>query len=211
MAPLNRKIRLDNADARSVHTDALATLGTIIDETAKRDAIHVAVEPAVAAHPLRPGDDVGFVEGGFGICDRPLGIVDPFLKGTVAKGQRFWLLVYPRQINSLRHVWSHPAFEEQEQRAQSQIAQSEAWLRDFCSRSECPSYERLLEAATNDSGQWVGDGDGDDYYGFRNDGEYLHFGGSDAHGDIPDEFWHHIEVVTGKKITKRAKYFSCSC
>ncbi len=33
------------SDKRSVATDALATLGTIIDETAKRDAIHLAVIP----------------------------------------------------------------------------------------------------------------------------------------------------------------------
>jgi hypothetical protein len=42
------------ADNRPVATDALATLGTIIDKTAARDAIHLAVEPVVAAHTLRP-------------------------------------------------------------------------------------------------------------------------------------------------------------
>ena len=36
----------------TVATDALATLGTIIDETAGRDAIHLAVEPAVAVEKL---------------------------------------------------------------------------------------------------------------------------------------------------------------
>jgi hypothetical protein len=40
------------ADQRSVATDALATPGTITDETAGRDAIHLAVEPVIAAHTL---------------------------------------------------------------------------------------------------------------------------------------------------------------
>jgi hypothetical protein len=57
-----------SADNRTVATDALATLGTIIDETAGRDAIHLAVEPVVAAHNLSPGQHVGlFPDGTAGI------------------------------------------------------------------------------------------------------------------------------------------------
>lgn len=85
-------------EKRSVATDALATLGSIISTNEKRDAIHLAVEPAVAACILRPGDDVGFVDGGFGYCSNPVGIVDPFLKEKVKPGQSFWLIIYPRQI-----------------------------------------------------------------------------------------------------------------
>lgn len=92
------------ADNRYVKTDALETLGSIIDANQKRDAIHLAVETVVAAQRLTPGEDVGFVDGGVGLCDNPVGIVDPFLKSLVKKGQRFWLVVYPRQITSLRHV-----------------------------------------------------------------------------------------------------------
>jgi hypothetical protein len=42
---------------------------------------------------------------------------------------------------------------------------------------------------------------------------YLNFVGRDAHGEIPPEFWDHVEVVTEKKIptNKRASYFSCGC
>src|SRR6266446_3273127 len=113
---------MSNAEKRSVSTDALETLGTIIGPNEKRDAIHLALEPAIAAHDLNPGDNVGFVEGGVGYCAKPLGIVDPFLKSPVKPGQRFWLVVYPRQITSLRHVWSHPSFPEKKEEIEYSIS-----------------------------------------------------------------------------------------
>lgn len=197
-----------SGDKRSVATDALETLGTIIDKTAGRDAIHLAVEPVVAAQKLYPGQDVGFVEGGAGPCDSPLGIVDPFLKGPVFPGQRFWLIVYPRQITSLRHVWSHPAFPD-EQPTADQKERSERWLRNFCDNADCPDYEIVVAIAAGLPVPEVGD------YGKagENCGDYLLIRGRDAHGDIPPEFWDHVEVVTGKKIDPdyRASYFSCTC
>lgn len=195
-----------STDKRSVHTDALATLGTIIGETEKRDAIHIAVEPVTAAHPLHPGDDVGFVEGGIGACDNPVGIVDPFLKGTVKKGQRFWLLVYPRQIQSLRHVWSHPAFGEEPQAPidEDRKSRSEQWLRNFVATADCPNYDTIIAVATKGE-------DGEGYNRCYMEDEYFHVGGSDAHGEIPPEFWDHVENIIGKKMTQRPTYFSCSC
>lgn len=104
-----------SADKRSVHTDALATLGTIIDETAARDAIHLGVLPVIAGENLLPGEHlflfVGKAYKDVGAANVQLvGIVDPFLNEPVARGERFWLIVYPRTITSLRHVWEHPHF-----------------------------------------------------------------------------------------------------
>lgn len=67
-----------SADNRSVSTDALATLGTIIDESAGRDAIHLAVEPVIAGEELRPGADVG-LRNGYGplIMPRLLQVIKP--------------------------------------------------------------------------------------------------------------------------------------
>lgn len=193
-------------DKRSVTTDALETLGTIIGEGEKRDAIHLAVNPAIAAETLYPGQHVGFVDGGVGPCKDTVGIVDPFLAHPVMSGQRFWLVVYPRQITSLRHVWTHPAFDDAlgdavETMVDQQRAASEAWLRNFCKISDCPSYEEVIGVA-------VAHADGDVL-----DTEFLHFQDRDAHGTIPPEFWDHLEVVTGVKVSEedRATSFSCAC
>lgn len=200
------------SDQRSVATDALATLGTIIDDTAKRDAIHLAVIPAVAGNRLHPGQHVEIEDGhAIGVAPgRGVGIVDPFILVVVEPGQHFWLVIYPRQINSLRHVWTHPAFPDEPgvsnevppgvmtTRAATDKAASEKWLRDFCAAADCPSYEKVISAiASGNRETW--------------DDEYLHFKGSDAHGDIPPEFWDHVEVVLGHRIETRPKYFSCSC
>ncbi len=107
---------------RPVTTDALETLGMIHFKTEARDAIHLAVEPVIAGEDLLPGQQIGIInhqKDGFSMAYgieansgvKNMGIVDPFLPKTgVRAGERFWLVVHPRQISSLRHVWEHPDF-----------------------------------------------------------------------------------------------------
>ena len=192
------------SDNRSVHTDALQTLGTII-EGGGRDAIHLAVEPVIAGMILIPGKDIGLWEDGKAYHYsttrklKMLGIVDPFLKNNVKVGERFWLIVYPRQITSLRHVWEHPDFKtpatEPEEDIEDKKAYSEGWLRDYVDNNDgATSYETIIS-------QYDSDGDRD----------YFYIGGEDASGSIPDEFWNHMEIVMGHRIKNRPRYFSCSC
>jgi hypothetical protein len=86
----------------------------ITDGDRRRDAIHIAIAPVMAAVQLAPGQHVGLVQEGdlelVGPCDRNIGIVDPFLAEGVEPGQRFWLFIYPGTVTGLRHVWTHPAF-----------------------------------------------------------------------------------------------------
>ena len=103
----------------------------------KRDAIHLAVEPVTAGKPLKPGERIGIVDGfaypvgyqyipdknvkwigdngvnrvGFIRVKVPYqGIVDPFLTTDVQLGDKFWFVMKPREVRSLRHVWEHPDF-----------------------------------------------------------------------------------------------------
>lgn len=104
-----------HADKRSVSTDALETLGMIHFRPEARDAIHLAVLPVEAGMPLKRGEDIGIGTDGKAYNKdanvKLVGIVDPFLPGSGAqRGDRFWLVVYPRMITSLRHVWDHPDF-----------------------------------------------------------------------------------------------------
>jgi len=84
-------------------------LGQLIETTeSKRNAVHVAAEK------LMPGEWVGLVEENnfelVGDSSVPVGIVDPFLRSPVRKGQRFYLCLPPNSVTSLRHSWDHPAF-----------------------------------------------------------------------------------------------------
>lgn len=102
---------MNNADSRVVTTDALETLGTIHANPQRRDAIHLAVEPVVAGTELFAGQHI-VVENGVAYATVPgegLFIVDPFIIGTIPEGKPFWAVMYPRQVHSLRHVWTHPA------------------------------------------------------------------------------------------------------
>lgn len=191
-----------NGDKRSVSTDALETLGTIIGEGQGRDAIHLAVEPAIAAEDLMVGQHVGFKDGGVGSCAETLGIVDPFLLDGPRKGEHFWLVVYPRQITSLRHVWSHPAFPESDVKVTSTHGADEQWIRDFADRVGL-KYDVLMEGAAT----WVESRKKDLW------GEYLCFGGLLEGEYVPDEFWPHYEAVTGESVEEnhRGSFFTCSC
>lgn len=187
--------------------DTQFRLGSIIEGEAERDAVHIAVIPLVAAGTLHPGSNFGITEDGRAVGSprqSSFGIVDPFLDRIVSEGERFWGFLYPNTITGMRHVWEHTKLDASLNRAL--ISESEKWLRNFVEVMDCPNYDRLIAAASDEPCV-----DGDDYYYYSKDGDYLHFGGSDAHGEIPAEFWHHVEVVTGKHISHRPTYFSCSC
>lgn len=91
------------------------------------------------------------------------------------------------------------------------------WLEQFPKTADCPEYVTLIAAACdhheenldpeNDPAGYSG------YYTSENDGDFLFFGGRDAHGDIPSEFWDNVQLATGKMIpqSERAESFSCSC
>jgi len=89
-------------------------LGQIITTEQERDAIHIAIAPVTAARRLHPGDHVGLDDEGKAddLCgsENYIGVVDPYLKKPVNRGERVWLFLYPGTITGLRHVWTHPAF-----------------------------------------------------------------------------------------------------
>lgn len=212
------------SDKRDVSTDALATLGSIIDKNAKRDAIHLAVEPVVAGETLSAGQDVGRkADGTFGstgIKGKFLGIVDPFLRGRVHIGDRFWLIMYPRQISSLRHVWAHPDFPDEvevkavpmpnakeivEKHKKNIKMETSAWkaakerLQEFASELN-ESYASLMEHATE----------------YVESGTYWSAGDKFESIEMPIHFWDDFELVTGMTVPDKSDewygyFFSCSC
>lgn len=113
---------MSTADKRTVSTDALETLGMIHFKPEGRDAIHLAVEPVVAGMNLEVGEKIGIIEGTAyktgasvytkdGEIKAPYhGIVDPFLPRGPQQLEKFWFVMAPRMVASLRHVWEHPDF-----------------------------------------------------------------------------------------------------
>ena len=196
---------MSDEQKHTVTTDALYTLGTIIDETAERDAIHLAVEPMIAGEYLVRGQRIR-IEGKFAFdaMDREpdaVAIVDPFLdEEGVSKGQRFWAIVLPRTITSLRHVWSHPAFPEAGAVAApaptNSKEASKAWITTFAN-SVGMTYDTLMDGAER----------------YVKRGDYV-TGGSELEGEyVPDEFWFHYCHVTGKEVPadQQDNFFSCAC
>lgn len=130
-------------------------LGKIIDTPQERDCVHIAVVPTEAGDFLSPGDEVALHEGKaiYPWDDgEEIGIVDPYLKNGVEKGQRFWLFLFPGSITSLRHHWTHPAFpdpdsvkEEKEAQRSRDLTESVIWVRQYASLLGM-SYVELMTA-----------------------------------------------------------------
>ncbi len=191
--------------------DTQFSIGKLHAEHYERDAIHFAVMPVMAGEGLKPGQHIGFTDGGYQVTAAPaapyktIGIVDPFLPKPVKKGERFWMVLYPNTITGLKHVWSHPAISND---GRGVGTESEKWLRDFaeCGRCRLPRDDAMI-AGTHCEGH-------------KGYGDYLIEGGKWEGQGTPEEFWSHFSNVTGKKPNMWKDdagkehgpgIFSCSC
>lgn len=184
-------------------------IGKIVSEDRGRDAIHIAVAPAVATCSLSPGQHVNVVDGEMAVPSGggALGIVDPFLKMNVIEGQRFWVFLYPNTITSLRHDWVHPSFPGGSAGASGasgasgvslEVEKSRAWIEAFANDELDQTYSRLMEAAT----LWL------EY-------EEYTYDNTERYKDIKHEkweiFWKHYEIVKNVKVSGKDRFFTCSC
>lgn len=196
-------------------------LGQLATPDACRDAIHLAIAPVIAAERLKPGESVTILQTAslkmalitVEACapGEGVGIVDPFLKRGVKANERFYVLLYPNTITSLRHEWTHSAFETAPAvvAAQPLHANEEYSFSSDMDRATARAniqaladdvdltYDALIEAAK----------------AFLDTGEYLCEGSQYMNAELPDSFWPDFELVTGRKVPgdKRWSFFSCSC
>jgi len=182
-------------------------LGQLITGNPGRDAIHIAVAPAVAGEALEAGEHVRLENGIAFASSDSIGIVDPFLKARVKQGESFWLCLYPKTITSLRHEWVHPAFPATDTPKPSEpsdeMAASKQWLEGYV-RRHCPHW-----ADSHDNGY-------SEFMRYVKRERWIYYKGSDCHelADVEDaeELFEHLSIVLGQKID--ASYFeafTCSC
>lgn len=183
-------------------------LGKLIDHTKLRDAIHIAVAPVKAMQMLKPGQHIGFVDDtqtnvGYFSAILPrtinfIGIVDPFLTEPVKENEWFYMLLYPKTITGLKHVWTHPAFDVANEPYYNKVDKSlsEQWLRNYVSVYR-GDYDEVIQAI-KEKGDVC----------FFKDLDYEDF------SDYNSEFWRHVENVLGYKLTNEHKEkvsFGCAC
>src|ERR1700726_744205 len=123
-----------------MNEDTQKLIGTILNENAQRDAIHIAVVPLIAGEDLHRGAPIGLAyrtkdtakyrEKYYGW--KPIGIDDPFIADyRVKKGQRFFCFLYPGTVTGMRHNFRHPAFDEP---LPTPANESELWLHQFAEK-----------------------------------------------------------------------------
>ena len=227
---------MSHNDKRTPHTDALETLGMIHQHEEKRDAIHLGVEPVIAASAgLYPGQRIGIIDGhayAAGIeWDGKIvpyhGIVDPFLPKGPIPGEAFWFVMAPRMITSLRHVWEHPDFPDSRETSH-EVAVSKAWddLNDAERKThvaigtELGKAWEFMENYAEELSDYAGDITAEQLFdqGLEaiedpNGYNYL-VGGSSMEGERPSaEFWEAMSVLLNRDLTnvEKPNFFSCSC
>lgn len=124
-------------------------IGELVQGDPGRDAIHIAVAPVEAQWELGPGRPVTLNPAGKAIgCsyEKAVGIVDPFLRGQVSPGQKFWLFLKPNTITSLRHDWTHPNFPDHSNASPNRKNIAKSRIQAFAD-SLGISYDRLMRAA----------------------------------------------------------------
>ncbi len=202
-----------SADKRSVHTDALATLGLpeidVDGVPAARDAIHLAVEPVIAGALLKPGERVVLrkTEEGLrafrGDVSNGVGIVDPFLVKAVKKGQKFWLVLNPRTITSLRHVWAHPAFDSEVESTKGTELLTKISDPKETSKAYLESVAETLDVTLSALIRHAEE--------FEANGTWWVSGGDFEGIGVGNDFWKHLSVYTGKEYKSEGNFLSCSC
>lgn len=105
------------------------SLGHLITEPTRRDAVHVAVAPMVALEVLKPGERVAHAYDNFVAAarrQRGIGVVDPFLFQDVQRGQMFWVFMDPDTVTNTRHAWTHPELPSED----SEEGDPDSWCRE---------------------------------------------------------------------------------
>lgn len=176
-------------------------LGSLIDGSQQRDAIHIAVAPVIAGEDLRRGQGVTFESGSTDVVrpsdTKAIGVVDPFLPRNVKKGERFYMLLNPYSITGLRHEWTHPAFGAT---PKPHVSLSETWMRKWAKDHFSRDYY-------DDGGM----GEQAAYEFAIRAGHELFIGPFESARDhIDNEWWAHWEAITGSS-GQRGAYFSCAC
>ena len=204
--------------------DVADKLGTFLNGTEQRDAVHIAIAPVVADTELKPGQHIGFVEKNnfelVGPLSPPsqyptIGIVDPLLSGVIHKGQRFWMWMYPNTVTSLRHDWEHPSFPKQSIKpmkpSQEEIALatqqlikdgSIEWMQDWANEHMSLNYY-------DDGNEHLSK---EESYKKAIEAGHTNCVGpyEEAKEYIDNEWWDHWENITGCK-GDRGQYIRCGC
>lgn len=179
-------------------------IGTIHDHEEARDAIHIAVAQVGAGENMVAGDHIGFKNDkstAYKAGVSYIGIVDPYLVNPVQKGKLFYMFLYPNTITSLNHSWTHPAFADDNNKAEA-----EKWLdnllnRDYREYGDYKQYDETIERYK--SGDSMACWSGDSITDFLRESS-----------ENRKAFWDNLEIVTGRPATKEQREsdsFSCSC
>lgn len=182
-------------------------IGKIHREDLERDAIHIAVFQAETHVKVLPGQPVKLSSGKRGHRVEPaerheaVGVVDPYLRTSPEKHEKFFVFLIPGTAIGLRHEYIHPVLDSGRIETKKNLARS--WIEEHAEFLGAPfeTADKLIAHA--ESCRY----DGGDFY-TEYDTEHKRDGFQSV------KFWEAYEVLTGKPPPGDEEYvtmFNCSC
>lgn len=120
-------------------------LGKVPIELGIKDAIHTAIVSVRAGKPIQPGERCKMNELREAIPDgKGVGVADPFRRGSIARGEWFWLLLDQDEVPNVAHVWEHATIDFS---APAVDPTKNKYLERYASQYGV-TYEQLMEACS---------------------------------------------------------------
>lgn len=181
-------------------------IGQLLNGSEKKDAIHIAIYPAVADKTLHPGTPVTLRDDDPSIAVQcpagvSIGIVDPYLRAPLRPGDRFYIFINPGTITGLRHDWTHPMLKP-EFEVDRRLEEAKQWMRDFADDVGM-SYKEIINAGD----MWVKANERTTQYSSSAAQDTLN---NDK--EKTQKFWECYKIITGREPKDtEVQPFSCSC
>lgn len=176
----------------------------------------VGINPKTGIASTRHRPHVGIDDPFFGLKPIDRGgewARDSYGDGAIEEGDHVWIMLFPRTITGLRHLWEHPDLPLPKEEAPVSPEEAEATETYRAIDRMFSDSDEIIERQADELGLTVEEVlEAARDYVDTDGGSYICEGGRFEGCRLVPDFWRAFKDVTGKEpISENAGFWSCSC